>query len=135
MVEINLTSNDAILGIRGSDHPLRVYLAAGVPVALSTDDEGVARSDITMEYLRAVQDQGLGYAVLKKLARTSLAHALISGEPLWRDLSTLTPVDDCAPSAGGIAGARCVAFARRSQKAARQRELERGFASFEARWK
>ncbi|MBW3628693.1 MAG: adenosine deaminase [Gemmatimonadetes bacterium] len=135
MVEINLTSNDAILGVSGSDHPLRVYLGAGVPVALSTDDEGVARSDITMEYLRAVRDQGLGYPVLKKMARTSLAHAFISGEPLWMDLSALTPVPDCAPAAGGLDGARCVAFTRRSQKAALQRELERGFRIFEARWK
>ena len=31
-VEINLTSNDVILGVRGKDHPLTAYLAAGVPV-------------------------------------------------------------------------------------------------------
>ncbi|HEX2201867.1 MAG TPA: hypothetical protein VHG91_01145 [Longimicrobium sp.] len=75
MVEINLTSNDVILGVRGADHPLRAYRAAGVPVALSTDDEGVARSDMTREYLRAVQDQGLDYPALKEMARTSLRHA------------------------------------------------------------
>jgi adenosine deaminase len=75
MVEINLTSNDVILGVRGADHPLRAYLAAGVPVALSTDDEGVARSEITMEYVRAAHDQGLSYPVLKNMARTSLQYA------------------------------------------------------------
>src|SRR5262249_24466836 len=32
VVEINLTSNDLILGVRGKDHPLPAYLAAGVPV-------------------------------------------------------------------------------------------------------
>ena len=47
MVEICLTSNDVILGVRGAQHPLRQYLAAGVPVALATDDEGVSRSDMT----------------------------------------------------------------------------------------
>jgi adenosine deaminase len=44
LVEINLTSNDLILGVRGREHPLRAYMHAGVPAALSTDDEGVAAS-------------------------------------------------------------------------------------------
>lgn len=80
MVEINLTSNDVILGVRGADHPLSAYRAAGVPVALSTDDEGVARSDMTREYLRAVVDQGLDYPALKAMARTSLRHAFAPAE-------------------------------------------------------
>ena len=42
-VEINLTSNDVILGVRSKDHPLPAYLAAGVPVVLSSDDAGVSR--------------------------------------------------------------------------------------------
>ena len=44
MVEICLTSNEVILGISGRDHPLGTYRRHGVPVALATDDEGVARS-------------------------------------------------------------------------------------------
>jgi len=75
LVEINLSSNDVILGVRGRDHPLRAYMAAGVPVALSTDDEGVARSEMTMEYVRAAQQQLLGYRALKAMARASLAHS------------------------------------------------------------
>ncbi len=31
MIEINLTSNDGILGIKGADHPLPLYRKAGVP--------------------------------------------------------------------------------------------------------
>jgi adenosine deaminase len=77
LVEINLTSNDVILGVRGRDHPLHAYLAAGVPVALSTDDEGVARSEMTMEYLRAVREQGLAYPVLRRMARAGLEHAFV----------------------------------------------------------
>jgi adenosine deaminase len=131
MVEINLTSNDVILGIRGAAHPLHAYMQAGVPVALSTDDEGVARSEMALEYLKAVRDQNLGYPALKQMARTSLQHAFVAGEPLWRDLNSLAPAAACAASAGGMEGARCDAFVARSTRARLQRDLERRFAAFE----
>lgn len=54
MVEINLSSNADILGIDGKDHPLPLYMNYGVPVSLSTDDEGVSRSNLTNEYKHAV---------------------------------------------------------------------------------
>ena len=55
MVEINLTSNDVILGIKGKHHPFSFYRKFGVPVALSTDDPGIERIDLTHEYVRAVE--------------------------------------------------------------------------------
>jgi adenosine deaminase len=134
MVEINLTSNDVILGVSGADHPLRAYLAAGVPVALSTDDEGVSRSEMTREYVRAVQDQGLGYPALKAMARASLQHAFVEGSPIWSDFATLRPVEACAPAAGGIRGERCAALAAESTRARLQREMEIALERFEARW-
>jgi adenosine deaminase len=76
-VEICLTSNDGILGVSGDQHPLKTYLKYGVPVALATDDEGVSRSEISREYLRAAEEQGLGYLQLKAIARNSLQHAFI----------------------------------------------------------
>ena len=79
-VEINLTSNDKILGVRGRDHPLPTYLAAGVPVVLSTDDAGISRIDLTNEYFRAARDYGLDYDALKAIARASLAHAFLQNE-------------------------------------------------------
>jgi adenosine deaminase len=72
LVEIALTSNDVILGVRGRDHPLALYMAHGVPVALATDDEGVARSEMTMEWLKAVREQDVGYIALKTMARNSI---------------------------------------------------------------
>ena len=51
LVEICLTSNDVILNVKGADHPLPDYLKAGVPVTLASDDEGVARIDLSSEYL------------------------------------------------------------------------------------
>jgi adenosine deaminase len=77
LVEINLTSNDQILGIRGADHPLPAYRRAGVPVALSTDDEGVARSHLTAEFLRAALTYKLSYADLKEMVRNSLRYAFL----------------------------------------------------------
>ena len=62
MVEINLSSNEGILGITGNKHPFQYYRAAHVPVALSTDDQGVSRIDLTHEYVRAANDYHLSYA-------------------------------------------------------------------------
>jgi adenosine deaminase len=76
-VEINLTSNDRILDVRGKDHPLPAYLAAGVPVVISTDDAGVSRIDLTNEYFRAVRDYGLGYRTLKVIARNALVYSFL----------------------------------------------------------
>jgi adenosine deaminase len=82
-IEICLTSNDLILGVRGADHPLTTYLAAGVPVVLSTDDAGVSRIDLTNEYVRAAREHGLGYRVLKAIARNALERAFLA-EPQRR---------------------------------------------------
>jgi len=72
LVEIALSSNDVILGVKGSRHPLRTYLAYGVPVALVTDDPGVSRSTMTLEYRKAVEEQGVDYRTLKRMARNSI---------------------------------------------------------------
>ena len=80
VVEIALTSNDVILGVRGKDHPLPAYLAAGVPVVLSTDDAGIARIDLTNEYFRAARDYGLGYRQLKAIAGNALRYSFLDEE-------------------------------------------------------
>jgi adenosine deaminase len=76
-VEINLTSNDVILGVRGKDHPLMAYRGAGVPTMLSTDDAGVSRIDLSNEYFRAAHDYPLTYRDLKEMARTSIVHSFL----------------------------------------------------------
>jgi len=78
LVEICLTSNDLILGVRGREHPLPVYLRHAVPVALATDYQGVSRSDMTHEYLRAVETYSLTYTDLKRLARHSLEYSFLN---------------------------------------------------------
>lgn len=76
-VEINLSSNAIILGVHGKNHPLATYLAAGVPVVISTDDAGVSRINMTNEYFRAVHDQGLDYPTLKAIARNALTYSFL----------------------------------------------------------
>lgn len=76
-VEINLTSNDVILGVKGEVHPLGLYRRHGVPFVLSTDDAGVLRSDMTAEYVRAVREQGLSYRDLKQASRNSLTYSFL----------------------------------------------------------
>ena len=44
---------------------LPVYLKAGVPVALATDDEGGARSTLTAQFVRAAQGYHVDYYGLK----------------------------------------------------------------------
>jgi hypothetical protein len=74
-VEISLSSSDVILGITGARHPLRTYLRYGVPVILATDDEGVSRTNLSIEYRRAVQEQSLDYPTLKRIVRNSIDYS------------------------------------------------------------
>ena len=127
LVEINLTSNDLILGVRGQDHPLPLYRRAGVPVALSTDDEGVSRSHLTAEYVRAVSGYSLTYADLKQMVRNSLEWAFIEGSSLWRDHTYRQTVADCA----NLSDTKCTAFLDKHPKARLQADLEHRFAKFE----
>ena len=130
LVEICLSSNAQILGVSGREHPLHEYLDAGVPVALATDDEGVARSDMTGEYERAVLDQGLGYLQLKGMARASLEHAFVEGASLWSDPRHAVPVAAC-PSGDALDSA-CRRYLDANPKAKLEWGLERAFDAFEA---
>jgi len=129
MVEINLTSNDVILGVTGADHPLPIYQASRVPFAFSTDDEGVSRIDLTHEYERAVNEFNFGYLDLKRSARTSIEHSFLPGADLW-----LKPdryklfVDACSDESSDS----CVNFLKGSEKAQQEMELERRFKAFES---
>jgi adenosine deaminase len=126
MVEINLTSNDVILGIHGAGHPLPLYLKHGVPVALSTDDEGVSRIDLTHEYVRAAEDFGLSYATLKQMARNSLTYSFLPGDSLWASTACRNQLlGDDHP------GSTCQRFLDSSAKASAQWELEHRLHTFE----
>jgi adenosine deaminase len=137
MIEINLTSNDGILGIKGAEHPFQSYRAAHVPVALSTDDQGVSRIDITHEYVRAALEYHLTYQDLKELARTGMEHNFLSGESLWAkpdEFTIATAACKGQPVGAEKPSTACKAFLGGNEKAAAQWELERRFREFEARF-
>jgi adenosine deaminase len=135
LVEVCLSSNDQILEVSGTAHPLAAYLAAGVPVALATDDQGVSRSSLAGEYARAALDQDIDYRQLKTMGRQSLEHAFLPGASLWTSVSAATPVTDCAPTdtmaIGDTPSATCAAFLAASERARMQWELERRYLAFE----
>jgi len=133
LVEINLTSNDLILGVSGDDHPLPAYMKYGVPVALCTDDEGVSRSDMTHEYLRAVETYGLTYEDLKHMARQSLEHSFLPGQSLWVQTKTqFRTASQCAVDMGmGKPSSKCADFLAKNERAREQWKLESAFQNFE----
>ncbi|WP_353254522.1 adenosine deaminase [Salinisphaera sp. PC39] len=127
-VEINLTSNAMLLGVSGREHPFPTYRRYGVPVVLSTDDEGILRTDLTREYVRAVETYDLDYADVKRLARRSLEVSFLPGRSLWRDIEAGERVAVC----GEPSSTACQDFLNDNARARRQWDLERRFRAFEA---
>jgi adenosine deaminase len=155
LIEICLSSNETILGIRGKHHPLATYLQYGVPVALATDDQGISRSDISQEFLKAADDQGLGYLSLKMIARNSLEYAFLRGESLWRDRKLargehpkFVPIAACekeqifskaiaqgsSSSLAKVSSQQCQQFLSQSEKARLQWQLEAALKVFEGQY-
>jgi len=108
-----------------------------VPVTLATDDEGVNRSDMTHEYLRAVETYRLSYADLKRFARQSLEHSFLPGASLWTDTKQVFRIvpacagDTAAPEKPSAA---CEAFLKANERAHMQWQLETEFAKFEKKY-
>lgn len=136
MVEINLTSNDVILNIKGPDHPLPVYRLYHVPVALSTDDEGVSRINLTHEYVRAALTYPLTYLDFKQMVRTALEHSFLPGDSLWEQTGPWENYDHPGAACRAQLGREkpsgaCASFLATSEKATQQFELEHRFQLFE----
>lgn len=135
-VEICLTSNYGILGVEGDRHPLKLYREAGVPVFLNTDDEGVSRSNLTMEWVRGVRDQKLSYPDLKEMARNSIEYSFLKGDSLYvgRDFKKLRSDFKDIRQPGFKLTAELRKRLASSEKMQVQYRLERAFATFEERF-
>ncbi len=126
-VEINLTSNREILNVHGTQHPLRFYLRHHVPVVLSTDDEGILRTDLTRQYVQAVLNHHLDYPAIKMINRNALTYSFLPGKSLWVNAVTPETVSACKD----LKSLRCKQFIQGSEKAKLQWKLENQLLLFE----
>ncbi|MFC5512355.1 adenosine deaminase [Massilia jejuensis] len=76
-VEINLTSNAFISGIKGENHPVTLYRKYGVPYVISTDDAGVTRHTLSQEYVLFASRYKPDYAEMKKASYNSIRYAFL----------------------------------------------------------
>jgi adenosine deaminase/adenosine deaminase CECR1 len=88
-VEVNLTSNEFILGIKSEEHPVTLYRKFGVPFVLATDDAGVSRNNLSAEYVLYASRYPTSYAELKKLSYDSLRYSFLSEQDKKRLTKTL----------------------------------------------
>ena len=128
-VEINLSSNDLILGVKGKRHPLRAFLTAGVPIVLSTDDPGIARITLTHEFAKAIEEHALDYVTLKTAVRNSLEFAFVEGASLWS--GTGGQPRRIVPACRDLDAPSCVQYVAGSTRARLQADLERALIAFE----
>jgi adenosine deaminase len=132
LVEINLSSNVAILNVKGQQHPILLYRQYHVPVALSTDDEGVLRTNLTEQFQLAVLNYHFSYLTLKQLVRNSINYSFLPGAGLWQDIHYQYPVSFCKDSLRtGKRSSTCQRFLASSEKANTQWKLEQQFLKFE----
>jgi len=137
LVEINLSSNEAILGIKGKEHPILLYRHYKVPVALSTDDPGVLRTNLTEQYKKAILSYDFSYFEIKNLVRNSISYSFLPGKSLWEDDQYHQMIPACqTPSRDLIAGSiQCQRFLKANEKAQLQWTLENQFLNFEKKFK
>lgn len=129
-VEINLISNEKILNISGKQHPLNYYLKHQVPVVLSTDDEGVLRTDLTRQYVEAVLGHSLDYPTIKQINRNALTYSFLPGKSIWASPQKGELVSECKdPNSNS-----CLALIKNSEKATMQWMLEKELVKFEQEW-
>jgi len=80
-VGINISSNLRLTDVPDVEHhPFLNYLRLGLPVSLSTDDEGIFDTDINRECELAIAKTDITYAELKAMAFNSLSTSFASDE-------------------------------------------------------
>lgn len=126
-VEINLSSSKLILAISGAEHPFLFYIKHGVPVVLSTDDEGILQTDLTRQYVEAVRTYHLNYQTIKQLNRNTLTYSFLPGKSIWLNPEKQTLVASC----NNLTSNTCKNFIKTSEKARLQWELEVKLSEFE----
>lgn len=123
-VEVCFSSNQNILKISNESHPMNLYLKAGIPPVICSDDPGITRSSLTNEHVLAVNSCNLDYDGLVNTIRNGLEYSFLPGEE--QSLYVLNPKTNYltyAPSFGESFN---------TLKAKKQRQLEALITKFEA---
>lgn len=92
-IEINLTSNEFILGVSNDLHPFEIYFRNGIPVVVCTDDEGVLRTSITEQYVLLSHRYKLTYDEIKQVVKNSIELANLKDITLKNKLLTKLELD------------------------------------------
>ncbi len=75
-VEINLVSNLRLTKINNlKEHPFLNYLRLGLPVSLSTDDEGIFDTDIKNECVMVIKETDISYDEFKQMSYNSIEYS------------------------------------------------------------
>jgi len=78
-VEINLSSNEFILGVKNDKHPILLYKNFHVPIVISTDDAGVSRTSLTEQYvLLALRYKEITYTDIKSFVYNSIEYSFMT---------------------------------------------------------
>jgi adenosine deaminase/adenosine deaminase CECR1 len=86
-IEINLASNEFILKIKESRHPISLYKEFHVPIVISTDDAGILRTNMTEQYvLLAKRYPEINYADIKEFVYNSINYSFIKEEKVKQQL-------------------------------------------------
>jgi len=78
VIEINLTSNQFILGVEKQNHPYTIYANYGVDLVISTDDSGVSRNNLSNEFMLLASRYKPGYETLKSYAYNSIRYSFLN---------------------------------------------------------
>lgn len=129
-------STELILGFEPKQLPFPIYVKHNVPIALSTDDEGVFRTNLTEQFENIVATYPTSYLQLKTLVRNSIAYSFIPGKSLWLDDQYHQVIPACANDVLGskTPSSICQRFLTVNEKAQSQWELEQRFDAFETRF-
>lgn len=92
-IEINLLSNEFILGVKDDNHPVLLYKKFEVPIVISTDDPGILRTSLTEQFvLLAQRYPDIKYHHLKQYVYNSIDYSFINDpnlkEHLLQDLDS-----------------------------------------------
>ncbi|WP_426063757.1 adenosine deaminase [Flavobacterium sp. DSP2-3-1] len=86
-IEINLVSNEFILKVKESRHPLSLYKEFGVPIIISTDDAGILRTNMTEQYvLLAKRYKNVSYTDIKQYVYNSINYSFIKENVVKKQL-------------------------------------------------